>query len=152
MNKCCTIFLSLILIGCLSGCKKDAKPQIPASLLGKWYIRQYTITASSNTFTDTPYTVHYSDTATNVYYQFNSDGTGFEQTSADPNFVTTSPVSFTYHVSGTNIIFSHNTPILMATICSFEMPTGNTLALHCQYSYNSPAGAVNNLQDVYLSK
>jgi hypothetical protein len=77
MHKYALVLFVVLLCG-LSACKADAKPQVPAALVGKWYLREFTTTASSNTFTDTPYTVRYSDTATNVYYKFNNDGTGVE--------------------------------------------------------------------------
>ena len=93
MRKAALVFF-LILLGSLSGCKKDAKPQVPAALIGKWYLMQYTITASSNTFTDSLYTVRYPDTAKNVYYQFNSDGTGLVQTISDPNGLSLAPTGF----------------------------------------------------------
>ena len=140
-----------LLVFSLSACKKDAKPQIPASLVGKWYIRQYTITASSNTFTDAPYTVRYSDTATNAYYQFSSDGTGAEQTNTDPAIVSLA-TGFQFHVSGTNITFSNTSDILMMSSCSFEMPTSQTLIIHGTYSYTQGAYVINNLQEVFLSK
>ena len=152
MNKSCAIFLSLVLIGCLSACKKDVKPQIPSSLIGKWYIRQDIITASLNGVTSAPYTYYSSDTATTVYYQFNNDGTGLEQTNFDPNFLSSPPISFNYKVSGTNIVFSHNTNVLMSTSCSFTMPTNNTLVIHGPYSYSDGGGTVNSLQDLYLSR
>jgi hypothetical protein len=151
MHKYALVLFLVLLCG-LSACKKDAKPQVPAALIGKWYLRQYKITASSNTFADTPYTVRYSDTATNVYYQFNNDGTGLEQTIADPNYVIGQPTGFTYHVSGNNITFSRITTVMMTTACSYEMPTSNTLIIHGNYSYTSPGGVVNNLQELTLTK
>ncbi|HTD40700.1 MAG TPA: lipocalin family protein [Mucilaginibacter sp.] len=146
------LVLFLVLLCCLSACKKDARPQIPAALVGKWYLRQYKITASSNTFTDTPYTVRYSDTATNVYYQFNNDGTGLEKAPIDPNFVIIPPAGFTYRVSGNNITFSRITTVMMSTACTFEMPTSNTLIIRDNYSYTSAGIVVNNLQEITLSK
>ena len=151
MRRYALVLLLALLCG-LSACKKDAKPQVPAALVGKWYLRQYKITASSNTFTDTPYTIRYSDTATNVYYQFHDDGTGVEQTIADPNYVTEPPVGFTYHVSGNSITFSRMTNVMMTTVCSYEIPTSNTLVIHGNYSYTSPGGVVNNLQEITLSR
>ncbi len=140
------------LVFSLSACKKDAKSQIPTSLLGKWYVRQYTLTASTSVDTGTPYTFFRSDTATNIYYQFNSDGTGVEQTNFDYAFVIVPPTSFTYHVSASNITFSNNSTILMAPTCSFEMPTSQILIIRSTYSYQQGAYVVNNLQEVFLSR
>src|SRR5437879_8546843 len=108
MNKFYAIFLSIIFIGSLSACKKEAKPQIPAALVGKWYLRQYSITTSTVGVMGTPYITPYNDTSTYIYYQSNKDGTGIEQTSGDHNFVSVPATAFTYHVSGPNITFSHN--------------------------------------------
>ena len=151
MYKYALVLFVVLLCG-LSACKKDSKPPFPSALIGKWYLRQYKITASSSTFTDTPYTIRYSDTATNVFYQFNNDGTGVEQTIADPNYVTVPPTGFTYHVSGNNITFSRTTTIMLTTACSYEMPTSNTLIIHGSYSDTGPAGVINNLQEITLNK
>lgn len=153
MKKTYYLILIALLAFSLSACKKDSKPQIPASLIGKWYIRQYTLTASSANHTGSPYTFFNSDTATNVYYQFNSDGTGVELTNFDSAFVIVPPTSFSYHVSGSNITFSYHPVILQAPTCSFEMPTSTTLIIRGTYSYKDGGGnTVNNLQEVFLSK
>ncbi len=136
----------------LSACKKEAKPQIPAVLIGKWYLRQYSITASTGASTDPPYITLFADTATYCYFQFNSDGTGLEQTSSDPNFINVPPLGFTYHVSGANINFSHNTTVMVATACTYEMPTSHSLIIRGNYSYPNPGGVVNNLQVITLNK
>jgi len=146
------ILIALLTVG-LSACKKDSKPQIPASLIGKWYIRQYTLTGTTNNITGSPYTFFRSDTATSVYYQFNSNGTGIEQTNFDPAFVTIPPTGFNYHVSGSNIVFSPNSATLQSSTCSFEMPTSTTLIIRSNYSYSDNFGnVINNLQVLNLGK
>jgi hypothetical protein len=139
-------------MGSLAACKKDTKSQVPAALIGKWYIRQYSITASTSASTDPPYVVSYGDTSTLVYYQFNNDGTGLEKTSNDPNFINIPATDFIYHVAGNDITFSHNSDIMIATNCTYEMPNSNTLIIRGNYSYPSAAGTVNNLQVLTLSK
>ncbi|HEY9003356.1 MAG TPA: lipocalin family protein [Mucilaginibacter sp.] len=152
MNKVFGILFLVILMGNLVACKKDAKSQIPAALIGKWYVRQYTTTSSSNAFSDTPYTVRFSDTATNVYIQFKNDGTGLEEYSADPNFVSVPPLGFTYNISGNNITFSQITAIMMGKTYSFEMPTSNSLLLHINYSYTAAGMVINNVQEITLGR
>lgn len=152
MNKLCSIFLLIVLLGSQAACKKDAKSQIPPALIGTWYLRQYTTTSSSDAFADTPYTVSFPDTAKDAYYQFKNDGTGVEQFSTDPNFVSIPPVGFTYHISGNNITFSQITAIMMGHTYSFTMPTSNKLILRINYSYTQAGIVVNNVQEMTLSK
>ena len=152
MRTFCSLSIVAFLVFSLSACKKDVQSKVPASLVGKWYIRQYTLTASTSISAGSPYTFFRSDTATNVYYQFKSDGTGIEQTNFDFAFVIVPPVSFNYNVSGSNITFSNNSTILMAPTCSFEMPTSTTLVIRSTYSYTQGNYIVNNLQEVYLSR
>ena len=152
MSKLCGILLLIVLTGSLAACKKESKSQIPAGLVGKWYLRQVTTTSSSNAVSDTPYTVTYPDTATNAYYQFNNDGTGLEQYSVDPNFVSIPPLGFTYHISGNNITFSKITAIMMGSTYSFEIPTNNTLLLRINYSYTAAGTVVNNVQEITLAR
>lgn len=152
MNKFYAIFLAIVFIGGFSACKKESKPQVPAALVGKWYLRQYSITASLAGVADPPYVTPYNDTSTYMFYQFNSDGTGLEQTSSDPNFILLAPTPFTYQVSGTNIIFSHNSTVMVATTSSYEITSGGKLIIRGNYSYPSAGGVVNNLQELTLSK
>jgi len=137
----------------LSACKKDAKPQIPASLVGKWYIRQYTITTSTNNIAASPYMYFSSDTATNVYYQFDADGTGFENNNFDPNFISAPPTKFNYKISGSNITFSQSSATLESATCSFEIPTSTTLTIRSSYNYTDNFGNVmNSLQVLSLGR
>ncbi|MBS1519546.1 MAG: lipocalin family protein [Bacteroidetes bacterium] len=152
MNKLFGILFLMILVGSQASCKKENKSQIPVGLIGKWYVRQVTTTSSSNAFSDTPYTITYPDTATNTYYQFKNDGTGLEEYSADPNFVSVPPLGFTYQVSGNNITFSQITAIMMGKTYSFEIPTSNTLLLSINYSYTAAGTVVNNVQKITLGK
>jgi hypothetical protein len=152
MKKLCGILLLIVVTGGMAACKKDAKPQIPAGLIGKWYLRQVTTTSSSNAFSDTPYTIRYPDTATSVYYQFKNDGTGLERYAVDPNFVSIPPVGFTYHISGNNITFSQITAIMMGKTYSFGLPTSNSLILRTNYSYTAAGIVVNNVQEMTLGK
>jgi len=152
MNRLYGILLLIVLMATQAGCKKDAKSQIPAGLIGKWYIRQITTTSSSNAFSDNPYTISYPDTATNDFFQFNNNGTGITPYSVDPNFVSVPPLSFTYRVSGNNITFSQITSIMMGSTYSFEIPTSNTLVLRDNYSYTAAGTVVNNVQEITLSR
>jgi hypothetical protein len=149
-----SIFLLAVALCCLVySCKKDTKSNVPDSLIGEWYIKQYVITTTTNNVTASPNVIIHSDTSTNVYYQFNSNGTGFEQLNFDPNFVNIPAESFNFRISGSNIIFSHNSNLLQSTTCSFEIPTSKTLVIRSNYSSTDNFGnVINTLQELDLGK
>jgi hypothetical protein len=137
----------------LSACKKDAKPNVPASLVGEWYVRQYTITTTINNTVNAPYVYFQSDTAKFIYYQFNSDGTGLEQLNFNPVFASLPATRFNFRISGSNIIFSQSSNVLESPTCSFEMPDSNTLFIRSNNSYTDKFGnAVNVLDELDLSR
>ena len=107
MKKIGILFFSFLLIGGMQACKKEARPQVPAALLGKWSLRQYSITTTSNGVTGEPLVTAYNDTARYLYYQFDAEGSGLEQANAGPNFLAAAG-GFTFRIGGNMINFSHN--------------------------------------------
>jgi len=148
-----SLSIIVFLVFSVSSCKKDAKSQMPVALLGKWYIRQYTITTTTNDIAGSPYVYFSSDTGTNVYYQFNGDGTGFENNNFDPAYISIPPAKFNYKVSGSNITFSQVSATLQSATCSFEIPTSTTLIIRSSYKYTDSFGnVINSLQVLNLDK
>jgi hypothetical protein len=153
MRKPAILLLSVLFIFSIAACKKDAKPKVPASLVGEWYVRQYTITTTTNNVTGSPFVYFHSDTAKNIYYLFNGDGTGLEQLNFDPAFINVPATRFNFQISGSNIVFSQASNVLQSPTCSFEMPASNTLVIRSSYNITDNFGnVINNLQVVNLSK
>ncbi|MFI5162936.1 MAG: hypothetical protein ACHQHN_16765 [Sphingobacteriales bacterium] len=153
MGKPVILLFSVLFICGISACKKDAKPKVPSSLIGEWYIRQYTITTTTNGSAASPFVYFRSDTATNVYYLFNGDGTGLEQLNFDPAFIKVPATGFSFRISGSNIVFSQNSTVLQSPTCSFEMPTSGTLVIRSTYSSTDNFGnVISTLQELNLGK
>lgn len=151
MNRLCGILLLIILMSSQGACKKESGSHIPSALIGKWYLRQTNVTASSKVI---GYYYH-SDTRfgdTSIYYcQFNRDGAGVQKiyTSGIPYNI--SPTNFTYSVADTNITFSSNWA-LQAKACSYEMPGNDTLTIRGYVNYTDHGMTTNSLQELKLTK
>jgi hypothetical protein len=147
-----TLYAWLTLCGVIIGfasCKKEAKPQIPIAITGKWYVQQYTLTSlvngTSSTSTATP-TGWFTDSD---YYQLNANGSGIES-HADPSI---GKQAFTFQVLNSNVFLSRPLTLLGKDTCSYSMPSSNQLILKTGYTETSTTGNVYKVtQEVDLSK
>ncbi len=147
------IFYSLSIIAFLafglSACKKDAKPQIPVAITGKWYVQKYTLSSlvngTSPTSTTTP-TGWFTDSD---YYQLYANGSAIES-HADPSI---GKQAFTFQVLNSNVFLSRPLTLLGKDTCTYSMPASNQLVLKTDYTELSTTGNVYKVtQEVDLSK
>jgi hypothetical protein len=143
--------LLLISFLCLAAtaCKKDAKPEIPVSITGKWQIQQYKLSsyvngaASSSTATPNGWFT------TADYYQLNPDGSAIES-HADPSI---GAIAFSFQVSNSDVILSRALTLLPATTCTYSMPTSSSLILKQETNEQSTTGNTYKIiEEVDLSK
>ena len=143
------LLLTVVLLLCLSACKKESKAPNPGvTIVGKWLITKQNSVLSNNgvqisTFTDTTFTAA-------DFVEYYGDGTGyFSMHSATGPSLT----EFTYTLTGTNLIqnTSSENKGMPETVTGL---TANKLSIHAVSSVPDPDSGLiyTETDDYYYTK